>query len=151
MILDVLEIAERYEALHAGFKEAFAFLRRPDLKDLPAGRHAIDGDRLYALVVAEPGRRKEDAPLETHRNYIDIQFMVEGIDEIGWSPAARCTKPSGAYDPDRDLQFYADEPEAWLATAPGAFAIFFPEDAHMPMIAAGQLHKVVIKVAVAAS
>ena len=41
-----------------------------------------------------------------------------------------------------------DEPDAWLATKSGAFAIFFPEDAHMPLISAGQLHKVVVKVAV---
>lgn len=43
-----------------------------------------------------------------------------------------CKQPSGGYDQKTDVQFFADEPDAWLSTESGAFAIFFPEDAHMP-------------------
>jgi biofilm protein TabA len=35
-----------------------------------------------------------------------------------------------------------------VATPPGTFAIFFPEDAHAPMAGEGLIHKVVVKVAV---
>jgi biofilm protein TabA len=40
----------------------------------------------------------------------------------------------------------ADKPDAWLATGSGAFAIFFEEDPHMPLISPGRIHKVVVKV-----
>ncbi|MGC8779540.1 MAG: YhcH/YjgK/YiaL family protein [Anaerolineae bacterium] len=33
-----------------------------------------------------------------------------------------------------------------MAVGPGEFAIFFPDDAHLPMISDGELHKVVMKV-----
>ena len=148
MILDVLENAGRYVALNAWFGKAMKFLLRPDLRELPAGRYAIDGERVYAMVSKDPGRKREDGLLETHEKYIDIQVVLEGTDDMGWKPKSRCKQPSEEYDPKADLQLFRDEPEVWLSVESGAFVIFFPEDAHMPLISSGQLHKVVIKVAV---
>lgn len=147
MIVDVLENADRYAVLNRGFAEAMAFLRRPDLKDLPVGKYAIDGEHVYAMVSKNPGRRREDALLEAHEKYIDIQLVLAGTDDMGWKPRRLCKEPSGEYDQTADVQFFLDAPEAWIATRSGAFAIFFPDDAHMPLIANGQLHKVVVKVA----
>ena len=36
----------------------------------------------------------------------------------------------------------------WLPVASGMFVVFFPEDAHLPLISPGLIHKVVVKVAV---
>jgi biofilm protein TabA len=147
MILDVLENAHRYLALHNGFAKAFEFLMRSDLKELPVGKYEIDGERVYGIVSKDPGRNKEDALLETHEKYIDIQLVLAGTDDMGWKPKSSCKHPSEEYDQETDIQFFADEPDAWLSTGSGAFAIFFPEDAHMPLISSGQIHKVVVKVA----
>jgi len=150
MILDVLENAHRYLALIRGFAKAFEFLLRPDLQDLPVGRYEIDGDRIYAMVAKEQGRRKEEAQLETHRKYIDIQLVLAGTDTMGWKPLSLCRHPTGDYDQNADIQFFADRPDAWVSVESGAFAVFFPEDAHMPLISPGQIHKVVVKVLAAA-
>jgi YhcH/YjgK/YiaL family protein len=149
MILDVLENAHRYLVLHEEFAKAFDFLLRPDLKELPVGKYEIDADRVYAIVSKELGRKKEDALLETHEKYIDIQLVLAGTDDMGWKPKSLCKQPAGEYDQKNDEQIFADEPDAWISTKSGAFAIFFPEDAHMPLISSGQIHKVVVKVAVA--
>lgn len=149
MILDVLENARRYCALNEGFAKAFEFLERPDLQKLPEGKYEIDGDRIYAMVSKEPGRKKEDALLETHEKYIDIQLILAGTDTMGWKPKSLCKQPTQEYDQKSDIQFFADKPDAWLATESGAFAIFFPEDAHMPLISPEQIHKVIVKVAAA--
>ncbi|HOY10418.1 MAG TPA: YhcH/YjgK/YiaL family protein [Candidatus Omnitrophota bacterium] len=147
MILDILTNARRYRGISEGFTNAFEFLSRPDLKELPAGKYDIDGARVYATVSKGPGRRKEDSLLEAHEKYIDIQLVLAGTDNMGWKPKSLCQQPAGEYDHKSDVRFFKDEPDAWLSTASGAFAIFFPEDAHMPQISAGQLHKVVVKVA----
>jgi beta-galactosidase beta subunit len=68
---------------------------------------------------------------------------------MGWKPKSFCKHPFGEYDKKTDEQIFTDEPDAWLSTKSGAFAIFFPEDAHMPLISPGQLHKVIVKVAIA--
>jgi len=147
MILDVLENARRYCALDQGFSKAFEFLSRKDLKELPLGKYEIDGVRIYATVSKTPGRKKEAALLETHEKYIDIQLVLAGTDTMGWKPKSSCNQPTQGYDQKTDLQFFADQPDAWLATESGAFAIFFPEDAHMPLISQGDIHKVVVKIA----
>ena len=97
MILDVLENAAFHVERNKGFAEAFKFLQRPDLKDLPAGKYPIDGDRVYAMIAIEPGRGKEGALLEAHRNYIDIQLVLEGVDEMGWRPLKKLHSKSGEY------------------------------------------------------
>ncbi|MDO9465230.1 MAG: YhcH/YjgK/YiaL family protein [bacterium] len=148
MVLDVLENAQRYLALNKGFAKAFEFLMRPDLKELPVNKYDIDGDSVYAMVAKDHGRKKEDALLETHEKYIDIQLVLAGTDNMGWKPKSSCNQPSKEYDEETDAQFFKDKPDAWLSTACGTFAIFFPEDAHMPLISSGQLHKVIAKVAV---
>lgn len=147
MILDILENAHRYLAMNKGFAKAVEFLQRPELQGLPVGRYEIDGERVYAMVSKDFGLKKEDTRLETHEKYIDIQLILSGTDDIGWKPKSLCTQPSGEYDPESDLQFFADTPNTWLSIERGEFAIFFPEDAHMPMISSGQIHKVVVKIA----
>ena len=99
-------------------------------------------------TAKELGRKREDALLEAHKKYIDIQLVLAGTDEMGWKSRSSCKQPSGEYDQETDVQIFADEPDAWLSVRRGAFAIFFPEDAHMPLISSGRLHKVVAKVAV---
>jgi YhcH/YjgK/YiaL family protein len=148
MILDVLDNAPRYLTLNKGFAKAFGFLGREDLAELPAGEYRIDGDRSYAIVARDAGRKREGALLEAHEKYIDIQLVLEGTDMMGWRPRASCQKPSGGYDSEKDLRFYSDEPDAWVTVQHGAMAIFFPEDAHMPLISSGAIHKIIVKVAV---
>jgi len=147
MILDILENADRYLSLNKGFAKAMEFLLSPDLKKLPVGKYEIDGDRIYAMVSKESGRRKEDALLEVHNKYIDIQLVLEGTDTMGWKSRSLCKHPTQEYDQKSDIQFFADNPDAWLSVESGAFTIFFPEDTHMPLISIGQIHKVVVKIA----
>lgn len=146
MILDILENAGRYASLNSRFKKAFDFLLRPDLGSLPSGKYDIDGAGVFAMVSMDPGRTKEEAQLEIHRKYIDIQLVLAGTDTMGWKPLARCQSPAAEYDPETDLQFLADTPDAWLTVGSGAFAVFYPEDAHMPLISSGGIHKVVVKI-----
>lgn len=148
MILDTLENSNQYHSLHDGFAQAFAFLSRPGLEDVAVGRYEIDGERIFAMVAQEAGRAKEGALLEAHERYIDIQYILAGTDTMGWKPRSLCHQPTCDYDPQADIRFFADQPDAWVDVVAGAFAIFFPEDAHMPLISAAPIRKVVVKIAV---
>jgi YhcH/YjgK/YiaL family protein len=147
MILDALSAASRYVPLHPGFGRGFEFLTSAALERLPAGKHEIDGQRLFVLISHDPGRGRQAARLESHRNYIDIQYVVRGVDEMGWKPLAACGRVETPYDPNRDVGFFADQPETWINVAAGQFVIFWPEDAHAPLSGQGDLIKAVVKVA----
>lgn len=151
MILDTIANAERYAALHPLFPQAFEYIRNTDLLALATRRHSIIGDDLFVIVERVPGRAREVAQLECHRKYIDIQLVLDGIDEMGWKPLADCHNPVSDYIAEADIQFFHDTAASWIATPPGAFCIFFPEDAHAPLVATQNIHKVVFKIAVHAT
>jgi biofilm protein TabA len=145
MIVDHISNAWRYSNLHPGFQGAFDFLKTADLSKEFEGRE-IDGQRLMLRVTQAPGKGHEGARLETHRDYIDIQYGFRGMDEIGWKAACELAQPDGQYDSAHDVRFYNDKPSAWLPIGPGYFAVFFPEDAHAPLGGTGDLHKIIMKI-----
>jgi biofilm protein TabA len=148
MIFSTLSQSDRYAALHPLFPRAFEYIRNTDLLSLAPGRYPITGDELFAIVEQVPGRAREAAKLECHRKYIDIQLVLEGTDEMGWKTLADCHDPVSDYSAEKDIQFFHDTPASWIATPPGAFCIFFPEDAHAPLVATGNIRKVIFKIAV---
>lgn len=148
MILDDLSNAARYVRLHPGFRAGFDFLARRDLLDLTSGKYELDGQQVFALINRDPGRGRAGARLEAHRKYIDIQFLVEGSEEIGWRPTVECGQPVEPYDESRDIVFFSERPVAWIELPLGKFMIFYPEDAHAPLASSGSNVKAVIKVAV---
>ncbi len=147
MILDTLANIDRYAALDSLFPCAFDFIRKTDLRLLAPGRYPIAGEQLFAIVESVAGRSRGDAKLECHRRYTDIQFVLEGTDEMGWKPVRACRQPVADYSAEKDIQFFHDDPESWVATPPDAFCIFFPEDAHAPLVSTGHIRKVIIKIA----
>ena len=148
MILDRVEQADLYADLSPHFAKAFAFLRQDDLAGLAEGRHDIDGEDIYAIVLKGAGQDRSQAKLEVHRKYIDIQYLVAGRDDIGWANYSLCKNPTGDYDSANDCQLFQDSPTAWVSLCPGDFAVLFPEDAHAPGTGDGEFHKIVVKVAV---
>ena len=148
MILSALSQTSRYAALHPLFQQAFDYMRDTDLNALAPGRYPIVGDELFAIVEQAPGKTKEMAKLEAHRKYIDIQLVLDGDERMGWKPLADCLNPVSEYSEEKDIRFFHDAPASWIAVPPDHFCIFFPEDAHAPLVGEGQIRKVIFKVAV---
>ncbi len=148
MILSTLSLSSRFAPLHPLFPRAFEFIRNTDLLALEPGIYPIVGDDLFAIVENADGRSRADAQLECHRKYIDIQLVLEGTDEMGWKALVDCHNPVSDYSAEKDIQFFHDAPATWIVTPPGAFCIFFPEDAHAPLVSTGHIRKVIFKIAV---
>jgi len=147
MIFSNLSQSERYAALHPLFARAFDYIRDTDLYALLPGRYNIAGDELIVIVEHVSGRTREMARLEAHRRYIDIQLVLEGDETMGWKPLADCYNPVSEHNMDRDIRFFIDAPASWIAVPPDHFCIFFPEDAHAPLIGSGPIRKIIFKIA----
>lgn len=148
MILSSLSQSSRYIALHPLFQRAFEYIRDNDLYNMAPGRYHIVGDDLIAIVEHVAGRSKEMAKLEAHRKYIDIQLVLEGDEAMGWKPLEDCLNPVSEHSMEKDIRFFHDAPASYVPVPPDHFCIFFPEDAHMPLIGSGNIKKVIFKVAV---
>jgi YhcH/YjgK/YiaL family protein len=147
MIFDTIANANRYALLHPLFPRAFDFILNTDLSALTIGCYPIVSDELFVIVENVAARSREEAKLECHRKYIDIQLVLKGVDEMGWKPLSDCRDPVADYSMEKDIQFFRDAPTSWIATPPGAFCIFFPEDAHAPLVGTGNIRKLIFKIA----
>jgi biofilm protein TabA len=149
MIIDHISNSPLYDSVHPAFGRAFDFIRQSDLASIAVGKYEIDGQKLFALVQQYETKRKEDAKWEAHRRFIDIQYVVQGAENIGYANLRQLTQ--GSYDSDRDFLPLHGEGD-FLALQEGHFIILLPEDAHMPGIASASptpVKKVVIKIALA--
>lgn len=151
MICDHLRHAKWYENVHPGIKAGLKLLTDPVFLSLSDGRHLIDGERLIAMPQRYQTRLPADGKWESHRRYIDIQYILEGAELMGWADT-QSLEVSQPYDAQKDVAFYAGPAESLLTVSAGRFAIFFPDDAHMPCLAAGPtptpIRKTVLKIAV---
>jgi YhcH/YjgK/YiaL family protein len=148
MIIDRISNAQLYEHLSPRIKRAFDYLRRTDLASISPGRHDIEGDRLYVMLSQYETKPKPQGIWEAHRRYIDLQVVVQGTEQIGYSHVSRLA--SGGYEADRDFVPLEGDGDFLTLTA-GDFMLLFPEDGHMPGIAVGatgSVKKAVFKIGV---
>ena len=54
--------------------------------------------------------------------------------------------PNGAYNTEKDVRYFYDEPDIFFKLTDGQFVLLFPEDVHAPMIGETLIKKLVIKV-----
>ena len=148
MIIDTLENAHKYFAVHPLFEQAFAYINSADLVNAEPGKFDIDGDNLKAIFASKTGMSAAESiqKFECHNKHIDIQLCIKGKETMGWKPRGSCLAPKGDYNPEKDVLFYNDAPDMYFGLTNGQFVIFFPEDVHAPMIGDDEITKLVIKV-----
>ncbi len=145
MILDSIKNAELYYSLSPRIKEAFDWLAKTYINALSGGRHDIDGDNLFVNVMDVELKPRHDAALEVHNRYIDIQIVCGEQEEFGWSERCNCDAPREEFNCEKDVQFFNDIPQTFFTLNERQFAIFFPEDAHAPMLGEGRVRKLIFK------
>ncbi|NUM49590.1 MAG: YhcH/YjgK/YiaL family protein [Flavobacteriales bacterium] len=145
MILDHIHNSSTYNSLHPLFKKGFDFIHSFDINNYKEGRNEILGDEIFALVF-NLNNLEPNTKLEVHNTYIDIQFLVKGTDQMGWRERSLCTKPEGNFNAEKDVQFFTDVPENTFDVAENHFVIFYPTDAHAPLMQNKPCVKIVIKV-----
>ncbi|MBE3142744.1 MAG: YhcH/YjgK/YiaL family protein, partial [Planctomycetes bacterium] len=110
MIVDRLENIQVYfgdetmlsRALH--FAKAFSPMQ-------PDGKYEIEGSMIYALCKTYTTKPTREGTFENHKEYIDIQVILEGHEMMGHTLEADLV-PQTAYNRDKDSQKYAS-PKAY--------------------------------------
>jgi biofilm protein TabA len=148
MIVDTIENARLYRGTHPVLDAALAMLEEQMREPHVEGRTDISGNDLYLIASSGRGKAPGDARLEAHRTYIDLHLLLEGEEAIGWKPTDECAQTVTAYDREKDFMLFDDRPLVWLPLVAGSFAVFYPGDAHAPMVSEGVVRKLVFKIAV---
>jgi YhcH/YjgK/YiaL family protein len=148
LIIDRLENAALYYNIHTRISAAFRYLRDTDLAAIAPGKYEIDGDELFAIVQEYDTMDATTEQMESHKKYIDVQYMMQGEELVGHA-LLNGHAVAKEYDAENDFMLYADAPSFFTKMAAGTFMMFFPHDLHMPCIRVnetGKVKKVVVKV-----
>lgn len=149
MIKDRIENGHRYDGLHKNMRMVMEILQSLNMEMLQLGHIELDGKYIYINVDSVNGRSREEARIEAHRKYIDIQIPISGKEVIGVMPITELKEVSQSYNEEKDVMFYSDKISNWEEIEPGEFIIFFPEDGHAPLVECGKEHKkLVVKMSV---
>jgi YhcH/YjgK/YiaL family protein len=117
----------------------------------PEGEYPLKGKEIFARVMSYETRNPDEARLEGHRSYIDIQSVLDGGEGIAWCPTGNLETVE-AYEAGMDVEFYVSPAQfpARVDVRPGYFVALFPHDAHMPQLRVSGMpswvKKVVVKV-----
>lgn len=132
------------------WEQAFHFLKSANLQELPLGKQELEGEHLYVSVAEYFGKQKPDALYESHKKYIDIQYIIKGEEIMGLTTLDKVTVRT-PYNEEKDIAFYDFDGGDYLKATPEKFFLFFPEDVHRPSITTGDsvlVRKIVVKVMV---
>ena len=150
MIYDHLNQISTYKSFSREIFEGLRFLQQVS-PDIAIGTYQIN-PRVKAIVSEYETKVKNEVGYEAHRKNIDIQYLLKGEERIACMPIEKLTETE-PYSEEKDAAFYAAEGVVaqTMTIGGGYFAIFFPQDGHMPQLCVGEpemVKKVVIKVAI---
>ncbi len=131
MIQDTLKNWRLYIPDSSLLAVAFQYLENFDTST-PLGEYNIQGEDVIAIVQAYDTRPLEKCRFETHRKHMDIQYIFEGGEGIGWTPL-QGLELTESFDESEDKGFY-NTPKRYqiLNLFPEHFCLLMPEDAHQP-------------------
>lgn len=147
MIYDNLSDIELYKGLSEDIYAGLTYLEQAK-PDFANGVYQLN-PRVKAIVSEYETKKVNEYGFEAHKKFIDIQYVLKGEERVACMPIQRLieTKP---YNEENDAAFYETNNQAQEMTiGNGYFAIFFPQDGHMPQLCVGEprmVKKVVVKV-----
>lgn len=154
-IFGTLSTLER-QADGSKFALVFDFLKTTNLAEVFATlaegekkRIAIEGDRVFAIFQEYATKPASEAVAEGHRAYIDVQYIHEGEERIGYADLSEM-EGTAEYAEESDIFFTKTHRLSLVSLSAGEGAIFTPDDLHAPCLASeggsGRVKKIVFKV-----
>ena len=148
MITGSVDEAAKYYCVNPHFREAFEVLKSftPDAcENYKSDNISINISEVVTSDLSKNGKARGS---EAHRKYIDIHYIIDGAESIGYANI-KDLKAKTDYCSNDDYQLFEGEVSK-IRLNKGDFCITFPEDAHVPFMNAGKETKVkrcVVKIA----
>lgn len=152
MIFDKMDnISDYFEELPL-LRKVEEFVADFNHKKLSDGTYEIDGKRVFAMVQSYRTKQQtQEMMFEAHKKYIDLQYIVNGIEKIRWANLDKVDLIEERYSSGWDIAFYEGNAMFDFTLTKGTFLLLYPEDAHLPGLSAQKdinVRKIVFKMQV---
>lgn len=148
MIYDKIDHLETYAGISEDFRLGLEWLRDVN-HDINNGVYELS-PRIKAIVSEYSTKDVNENGYEAHCEYIDIHYLLKGSEKVCSLPLDYLTVVKH-YNAEIDTAFFEEsgvKPQEMLI-GNGFFAVFFPQDGHMPGLHDGNcknVKKIVIKI-----
>jgi YhcH/YjgK/YiaL family protein len=129
MILDLIAQLHQYKGIHPLFSYVAEFIETHSLSTFEKSKTEI-GRGIRLSIDEYTTKPVEEKKAEYHRKYIDLQIILSGCERFGYADISRCTEKI-PYDSEKEAGFVTGILD-FCTLYEGSFAIFFPNDVHMP-------------------
>ena len=129
------------EQLQKRIDKALEFFKNTNLEKLELGQHIIN-EWLYVNVQEYETKELSQCRFESHRKYVDVQYMINGIEAIETADIDKLEIDTD-YSDDKDVMFWKSKSGQMRSViTKGSYVILYPQNAHMPCIAVNSPMKV---------
>ena len=128
MIVDRIERSGQYSRNIPEIYEVIKFAEKVKKENIPVGKYPITNG--FILVQEGTTRPFEEGDFETHRKYLDIQIIVEGMEYVEYADLIDL-KEKVPFDAEKDLALMEGSGSRILIK-PGTFYLLYPGDGHKP-------------------
>ncbi len=119
------------DSLKERINKAIDYISKLDFQNLKRGKYEVSPTFFYT-VQEYVAFGEEESKYESHRKFIDIQWVYEGIERLFVSDIYNMF-PSDSYDEEKDIiHYYTSNNLTSMILFPGSCVILFPKDAHKP-------------------
>lgn len=149
MIFDFIHNKENYKDYPLLY-QALEYLATLETNELPAPNTILVPERLFCNPVELTSKPEEACIYEAHRKYIDLHYIVEGLERIGTADITSLSTTAD-YSEEKDIEFLEGTADGYYNLTAGKFMVCFPNDAHKVAIMHEEpvdIKKVVFKIAV---
>ena len=129
------------DIIHNRINQALEYLNKTDLNKLELGKHVIN-EWLYINVQEYMTKNISDCRYESHKKYVDIQMMINGIEAIETCDIDKLELET-EYSAENDVMFWKKKNGQMRSVITNnSYVILYPQNAHMPCIAVNESVKV---------
>ena len=152
MIFSTIRTWRKEEKIYTEkLQKALTFLENMDLESVRDEKFVLEEDQIFGFVTTVETEEKDARRPESHEKHLDIQFLIEGREKIGYLRKREGLQIVSDELEKKDICFYDGnlDGEIFLDLNPGDFVVLFPEDIHRPQCSGGEnrkIRKCVIKI-----
>lgn len=141
LIVDHISNCDLYIGNNKSIDRAISCIKEMDFTELKPGMHELDGEELFFNLIEYETKHAEERFWESHKKYIDLHFILEGKEQIGYEQFDRMTIKEDYNEVD-DYFLLEGKLTSTVLLQKNDFMILYPNDVHMTGIKADQQEKV---------
>lgn len=141
---------DEYAFLEEKIKECLIYAKTQNLASYEKGSHEIHGSDVFVNIVEYTTTTAENRFWEAHKNYLDIHYMLDGVEQIDLNFIQNMDVKE--FVEKDDFLPMEGEKNASVVLKTGDFLICYPNDGHRTAIAAEEpqaIKKAIFKIRIA--